>query len=44
MVIDARLMVQYFQFKETPDSVKAKGFTNLQALTPGSKLHSPRRF
>lgn len=29
---------EYFQFKETPESLEEKGFTNLKALTPGSEL------
>jgi len=29
---------QYFQFKETPESLVSKGFQGLTSLTPGSKL------
>jgi len=31
---------EFFQFKETPDSVAQKGFTNLQTLTPGMHGYS----
>ncbi|KAK4687712.1 glutamine synthetase, partial [Tremellales sp. Uapishka_1] len=34
---------EYFQFKETPQSAAAKGFANLETLTPGSESfpHEP---
>jgi hypothetical protein len=32
-----RADAQYFQFKETPQSVAAKGFQRLEALTPGGE-------
>ena len=31
---------QYFQFKETPQSVAAKGFQKLEALTPGGRCNT----
>ncbi|KAB5595697.1 Glutamine synthetase [Ceratobasidium theobromae] len=34
----AGLEYEYFQFKETPQTVVEKKFTNLAALTPGSKF------